>query len=723
MKSLIVISFFIVVNNISFSQWQWNNPKPSGSDYNDIQLFDSSTFLVVGSFGTVVETSDKGKSWESNFDICNNELNLTNTFFIDDNVGWCLGTTEITYDSLKYSLVSTTDGGKNWKLQELNDDYKLQDIFFNSYYSGWLTCQDGKLLRSVDGGKDWSLVDLRIIVHSICFISETVGWIAGQEKEPGGLKNVLYKTYNGGNTWEFLSATHFDGSIGFINDNQGYFYGGKFIEVTKDGGYSWYTTTLDVKNIICVSFGDTSTGYLLTQYEYYDEPPWPLVKNIIYKTTDGGNNWFEINHYDGSNINQLKFLDADNGWYVGLHGIIKYTSDGGNSWNFISDESVGGLYEDIQFIDSNKIYISNRSTGFIKSENGGVTWSNPSNPVYVMGQPTTMHFSDEMNGYIGTAAHKLFRTSDGGYNWSLSFDEGAYIYSVYCINKDVAYLASDTRIYKTTNSGTDWEMIFDYENTGWGYDVIDEIIFFSADKGIAVASHNVLITQDGGESWNRVYTESENYNYLRSIHFVSDDFGYITTTKGYILKTANGGLNWTKIYSGYDISINDIYIFENNRDGYAVGDNGTILKTSDGGITWEQEKSLTEFTLHSIEFGSKNRGIITSTWGILSIGVNGNIDFISDNFNTSVSEFKLLQNYPNPFNPTTRIKYQIHESGLVTLKIYDVLGREVKTVVNEFKPSGKYEVELNVNELSSGVYFYQLKAGSFVKTNKMILLR
>ena len=95
-------------------------------------------------------------------------------------------------------------------------------------------------------------------------------------------------------------------------------------------------------------------------------------------------------------------------------------------------------------------------------------------------------------------------------------------------------------------------------------------------------------------------------------------------------------------------------------------------------------------------------------------------------------EFVLYQNYPNPFNPTTKIKYTIpqsviaretKQSHLVSLKVYDILGNEVATLVNEEKPAGSYEVEFSAIDLPSGIYFYQMKAGSFVKTKKMVLIK
>jgi hypothetical protein len=86
-------------------------------------------------------------------------------------------------------------------------------------------------------------------------------------------------------------------------------------------------------------------------------------------------------------------------------------------------------------------------------------------------------------------------------------------------------------------------------------------------------------------------------------------------------------------------------------------------------------------------------------------------------------EFLLFQNYPNPFNPETNIKFRISESGFVTLKVFDILGREVITLVNEEKPAGNYEVEFYASSLASGIYFYKLQAGGLSLVKKMILAK
>ena len=85
--------------------------------------------------------------------------------------------------------------------------------------------------------------------------------------------------------------------------------------------------------------------------------------------------------------------------------------------------------------------------------------------------------------------------------------------------------------------------------------------------------------------------------------------------------------------------------------------------------------------------------------------------------------YELSKNNPNPFNQTTRIVYQLPEKGNVTLKVFDMLGKEIATLVEDYRDEGRYEVEFNASEFSSGAYFYRIQAGSFVETKKMILMK
>jgi hypothetical protein len=100
-------------------------------------------------------------------------------------------------------------------------------------------------------------------------------------------------------------------------------------------------------------------------------------------------------------------------------------------------------------------------------------------------------------------------------------------------------------------------------------------------------------------------------------------------------------------------------------------------------------------------------------------------DVENENLNSLPVEFQLYQNYPNPFNPVTKIKYAVSQRENVVIKIFDLLGREITTLVNEEKLPGNYEVELDANKLklSSGIYVYQMRAGSFTSSRKLVLIK
>ena len=114
-------------------------------------------------------------------------------------------------------------------------------------------------------------------------------------------------------------------------------------------------------------------------------------------------------------------------------------------------------------------------------------------------------------------------------------------------------------------------------------------------------------------------------------------------------------------------------------------------------------------------------------WGIFLGDTNIIVTDVESEIASTPENFHLYQNYPNPFNPVTKIKYVIargtKQSQHITLKVYDILGKEIATLIDKEQNAGKYEIEFDASHLSSGVYFYQLRAKSFVVTKKMILLR
>jgi len=199
---------------------------------------------------------------------------------------------------------------------------------------------------------------------------------------------------------------------------------------------------------------------------------------------------------------------------------------------------------------------------------------------------------------------------------------------------------------------------------------------------------------------------------------------YGTTKNGeesgrYVEQTSDGGYIVTGFLGSIDMSIpkwyTDLWLIKMNEYGDTIWtktydrdvvDIGQMVnQTDDGGYITLGANKLYPPQLYLMKLAPDSI--------LMSVNIDESIP----------GRFHLSQNYPNPFNPTTTIKYQIPELSFVTIKVYNVLGGEIATLVNEEKPVGSYEVEFNASTIASGIYFYQLKAGVFVATKKMVLMK
>jgi hypothetical protein len=237
-------------------------------------------------------------------------------------------------------------------------------------------------------------------------------------------------------------------------------------------------------------------------------------------------------------------------------------------------------------------------------------------------------------------------------------------------------MGSYSRIFRTNNGGQNWISLPIDTNA-----IYSKISFLNDLTGWASGSNNFIKTTNGGLNWITMQTNGAGPLF----QFIDANTGW-TAGYGPIYKTTNGGLNW---YSQVDIGLagTECMQFINSQTGWIVGDEGLIVKTTNGGET---------VSLNNIS-------------------------------STVPKEFSLLQNYPNPFNPTSTIRFDILSVGAVPrpvrIMIYDVLGREVATLVNEQLKSGSYSVTWDGTNFSSGVYFYKLETETYSETKKMVLLK
>ncbi|MBC8043450.1 MAG: T9SS type A sorting domain-containing protein [Rhizobacter sp.] len=159
---------------------------------------------------------------------------------------------------------------------------------------------------------------------------------------------------------------------------------------------------------------------------------------------------------------------------------------------------------------------------------------------------------------------------------------------------------------------------------------------------------------------------------------------------------------------------------------YIGGEQGALFKTTNGGTNWIDQSVPTLESITAITFAPGGQGYAIGTNSVvLTTSSSGNITLSTSDGKVSglPKEFILKQNYPNPFNPSTTIRYELPQQSDVKLKIYDMLGREVQSLVSERQPAGTYTVRFNGSRLSSGMYFYRLQTGSTVQTKKMLLVK
>ena len=139
-----------------------------------------------------------------------------------------------------------------------------------------------------------------------------------------------------------------------------------------------------------------------------------------------------------------------------------------------------------------------------------------------------------------------------------------------------------------------------------------------------------------------------------------------------------------------------------------MGEHGTIIYTTDLGVTWQQQNSSTINTLYSLSFVNSSTGNVVGEAGTILRTITGGTTYVKESNAVDLpEEFELFQNYPNPFNSYTKISWQSPASSQVTLKIYNILGRVVATLINDYRRAGKYETEFNAEAMPSGVYFYR----------------
>lgn len=402
------------------------------------------------------------------------------------------------------------------------------------------------------------------------------------------------------------------------------------------------------------------------------------------------------------------FINEKLGWVVNGNGQIWKTTNGGMNW--------------IKQFDKSTVYF--RSVGFLDSLYG------------VAGNLGTEEFGGQTDTIL------IYRTTNGGTTWNsinnfigtkprgvcgLSVINDSTIYGVGRVRGPVFFL-------KSTDKGLTWITI---NMAAHAVDLMD-IYFTSSDSGFIVGGNGsinqnsngiILHTTDAGSSWTNIFTSSQLGEWCWKIDFPSKNIGYVSLQRNSgspinFIKTTDGGQTWfEKRFTNFAYYVQGMG-FINDTLGWAGGNSTfTTYETTDGGETW-----------HDAGFGYRvNRfRFLNDSVGFAMGRTVYKFDrrvptSVGNTFYAMPSGYELKQNFPNPFNPSTTIEFSIPAgaeiNSLVLIKLYDVLGNEVRTIFDEVKEPGNYKVIFNAADLPSGVYFYTLMTEDFSSTKKLMLLR
>ncbi|NLT52582.1 MAG: T9SS type A sorting domain-containing protein [Ignavibacteria bacterium] len=458
----------------------------------------------------------------------------------------------------------------------------------------------------------------------------------------------------------------------------------------------------------------------------------------IHKSTDGGSNWntYTLENSEGvlGGIMDIFFISPENGYLVTSDNYFAKTTDAGVNWDTLSLSSVGvNNCSSVQFTNLLTGYILTQ-TQIVKTTDGGDSWSvikdNFSSIIL-----TGLYFTDSDNGYICgfNPEGEIHKTTDGGDTWATATYSPTPIYSIhfYDANNGVACGEFGT-LLKTTNAGADW---IDCSKPGEGRDL--NKIKYIANGEIFCCGYDgaALLSLNNGLSWS-----NESFADETDVFFTFANFGeqvWAIKDQDFLFKNTSPlpvELNsFSANVNGSSVELVWQTVSEHNNYGFEVE---RRMGTGDRKMEWEvlgfiagagNSNSPKEYSF------SDNNLTLTSysySYRLKQIDLDGKFTYskeISVEQLLLPTEFSLSQNYPNPFNPSTVIKYQLPMNGFVSLKIYDILGSEIATLVSEQKPAGTYEVKFDASALTSGVYVYRLssssEAGDFSQAKKLTLIK
>ena len=639
----------------------------------------------------------------------------------------------------------STDNGSSWHLENTGLGGTYVFSFALESNGNILAATNFGLYRSTDHGSNWQSIRSFFQPHSV--VSNSLGHLFVGCEQDWSIGD-FYRSTNGGINWDRISFPGYHVVFSLVATSSDWLFAGTeygvFRSTNNATGWDSVNTGLTTHAVWCLARNAANVLFAGTYL------------GGVFRTTNNGDSWQQAG-LTGKVVECLSVASNGHVLAATLEGIFRSTDDG-LTWQSINAGVTNMSIISIAAGQSGVAFAGTFGSGVFRSLDNGNTWAQV---VSGMWNPTANYVAVDLNNYLYAGLDYgggVVRSADDGETWETMGLQGVGISCLAVRSSEVLYAANDLGVYKTSNHGETWALASVWQGSDRD---IGGIASNSNGHVFVARDSTVYRSIDGGTTWMSLLAGLPGSTIL---DIAVDSSGYLFAAalgRG-VYRSSNNGDSWVRMSEGI-IGGSAVSVAVNvNGDIYAVSD--TVFRSTDEGATWHL--ATTGVPLHN--FWS----ITFNAWANVFIGGSGSRIFRSVNNGTSWSDFSaglpgtyvsnlvtnsggtlfassldgvfrtvrsttgtarssspvppqfiLDQNYPNPFNPTTAISYRLTANSFVGLKVYDILGREVATLVNEAKPAGEYTVTFDASNLASGVYTYQLAVDGFRLNRKMLLLR
>jgi photosystem II stability/assembly factor-like uncharacterized protein len=643
---------------------------------------------VAGNNGSLAYSSNNGAGWTI-YNISSS--NLKSVFFIDENTGWVVGTAG--------AILKTTNSGVNWTTQTSSTTQNLNSVKFTSSTNGVACGAGGTVIYTSNGGSTWQQYTIPTTKELLSVDQKSSTVIAS------AVDGIVIKSTNSGSAWstiDYKIVTKSDVRSVYMMDPNTYFScgGGGFIRKSTDGGNTFtFQKNPMMANLVCIYFSNSTNGWAVSS-----------LNNAVIRTTDGGNTWS---------------LPA------GTTIATSWTLKQSGSNNIGNDFCLHPTDKKAIFVCMGKVIYRSGDVGETWTQTATVNTTFSSAHSFYISPKDTAKMLVEISSGVGSSSHKLMRTTDYGASWTDVL--GTYTGTSYGMplemdqnHPDTIFLGPDGGVLmRSTDFGATW--------ANWGTFTFRSpcdfaVVWYNSnimycDDGITGSGQGQFLkSTDNGVTWTSVHYASGTEMPMIATSSLDPNLAYHTCwSSGGYWRTNDQWATFTMVLSAGSLWGADIAKDDPTATGtFIYGSTGYI--STDGG---------NNFTSTNV-VGSPDYGVLYYDKGTLLCQQGGGIYKLTVTYtvltaNNQISslvpkDFKLLQNYPNPFNPTTMINYDVKKQSFIQIKVYNILGQEVRSLINSDLGPGSYNIRFDGSGLSSGVYFYSLLSdGQRLDTKKFVL--